>query len=103
MNKLYAYSDYRLIRPVSHYSTVKQGFKRGNVRGGIGPNATMTDKEEVAVGVGRGGGADDLSSETNPTSPIIKSASTPALQTVVRFQNGSSMSLQHKVNRFAIM
>lgn len=37
--------------------------------------------------------------ENNPNSPITKSASTPAsLQTIVRFQNGSNMSLQHKVN-----
>lgn len=40
-----------------------------------------------------------LSTERHPTSPIIKSASTPAsLQTIVRFQNGSNMSLQHKVS-----
>lgn len=40
-----------------------------------------------------------LSTEHHPTSPIIKSASTPAsLQTIVRFQNGSNMSLQHKVS-----
>lgn len=40
-----------------------------------------------------------LSTENNPTSPIIKSASTPAsLQTIVRFQSGSNMSLQHKVS-----
>ncbi|GAB0096205.1 atrial natriuretic peptide-converting enzyme isoform X1 [Sergentomyia squamirostris] len=38
------------------------------------------------------------SSENNPSSPITKSASTPAsLQTIVRFQNGSNMSLQHKI------
>lgn len=37
--------------------------------------------------------------EIVPTSPITKSASTPAsLQTIVRFQNGSNMSLQHKVS-----
>jgi corin len=31
---------------------------------------------------------------------IIKSASTPAsLQTIVRFSNGSNMSLQHKVSK----
>lgn len=34
----------------------------------------------------------------NSTAAIIKSASTPAsLQTIVRFSNGSNMSLQHKV------
>lgn len=39
--------------------------------------------------------------ESNVTSPITKSASTPAsLQTIVRFQNGSSMSLQHKVSEY---
>ncbi|XP_059616149.1 uncharacterized protein LOC132261342 [Phlebotomus argentipes] len=36
--------------------------------------------------------------DNNPSSPITKSASTPAsLQTIVRFQNGSNMSLQHKI------
>lgn len=36
--------------------------------------------------------------EQSSNNPIIKSASTPAsLQTIVRFQNGSNMSLQHKV------
>lgn len=35
----------------------------------------------------------------NSTAAIIKSASTPAsLQTIVRFSNGSNMSLQHKVS-----
>lgn len=34
----------------------------------------------------------------NTSAAIIKSASTPAsLQTIVRFSNGSNMSLQHKV------
>uniref|UniRef100_A0A1B0C9Z5 Putative trypsin-like serine protease n=1 Tax=Lutzomyia longipalpis TaxID=7200 RepID=A0A1B0C9Z5_LUTLO len=49
-------------------------------------------------------GADEIlhegggTSENNPSSPITKSASTPAsLQTIVRFQNGSNMSLQHKI------
>ncbi|KAJ6642681.1 Atrial natriuretic peptide-converting enzyme, partial [Pseudolycoriella hygida] len=36
--------------------------------------------------------------EIVPTSPITKSVSTPAsLQTIVRFQNGSNGSLQHKI------
>lgn len=36
--------------------------------------------------------------ESDVTAPITKSVSTPAsLQTIVRFQNGSNMSLQHKV------
>lgn len=43
----------------------------------------------------------DPSADTNHGSAaIIKSASTPAsLQTIVRFSNGSNMSLQHKVTR----
>lgn len=49
-------------------------------------------------------GVEEISNEVTeviPTSPITKSASTPAsLQTIVRFQNGSNMSLQHKVNQF---
>lgn len=41
---------------------------------------------------------DKSTSDNNSNNPIIKSASTPAsLQTIVRFQNGSNMSLQHKV------
>lgn len=40
---------------------------------------------------------ENLDNSTNAA--IIKSASTPAsLQAVVRFQNGSNMSLQHKVS-----
>ena len=34
----------------------------------------------------------------DPNNPISKSNSIPAsIQTIVRFQNGSNMSLQHKV------
>lgn len=37
--------------------------------------------------------------EICPSTPITKSVSTPAsLQTIVRIQNGSNMSLQHKVS-----
>lgn len=46
--------------------------------------------------------ADEITKENldNGVNAIIKSASTPAsLQAVIRFQNGSNMSLQHKVNR----
>lgn len=58
---------------VFNYSTVKQNRKL---------------IEEIEKG----------SSDNNSNNPIIKSASTPAsLQTIVRFQNGSNMSLQHKV------
>jgi hypothetical protein len=40
----------------------------------------------------------------NSSAAIIKSASTPAsLQTIVRFSNGSNMSLQHKVNVFKVV
>lgn len=46
--------------------------------------------------------ADEITKENldnSANSAIIKSASTPAsLQAVVRFQNGSNMSLQHKVS-----
>lgn len=48
--------------------------------------------------------ADEITKENldnSANSAIIKSASTPAsLQAVVRFQNGSNMSLQHKVSKF---
>ena len=38
--------------------------------------------------------------ENPPGSPITKSISTPAsLQTIVRFHNGSNMSLHHRVSR----
>ena len=47
---------------------------------------------------------DEIAQETidnNNAAAIIKSASTPAsLQTIVRFSNGSNMSLQHKVRDF---
>ncbi|KAG5677344.1 hypothetical protein PVAND_007109 [Polypedilum vanderplanki] len=46
---------------------------------------------------------DEITQETidnNNSAAIIKSASTPAsLQTIVRFSNGSNMSLQHKILR----
>jgi atrial natriuretic peptide-converting enzyme len=43
---------------------------------------------------------DSTADSNNSTAAIIKSASTPAsLQTIVRFSNGSNMSLQHKVTR----
>ena len=49
---------------------------------------------------------DEIAQETidnNNAAAIIKSASTPAsLQTIVRFSNGSNMSLQHKVMKFYI-
>ncbi|KAJ8984533.1 hypothetical protein NQ317_011004 [Molorchus minor] len=42
----------------------------------------------------------DNEDETNGNSTITKSASTPAsLQTIVRFQNGSNMSLHHRIIR----
>jgi hypothetical protein len=41
---------------------------------------------------------DPNSDTSNSSAAIIKSASTPAsLQAIVRFSNGSNMSLQHKV------
>lgn len=47
---------------------------------------------------------DEIANESSDhQSPITKSASTPAsLQTIVRFQNGSNMSLQHKVGANAM-
>lgn len=46
--------------------------------------------------------ADEITKENldnSANAAIIKSASTPAsLQAVIRFQNGSNMSLQHKVS-----
>lgn len=41
--------------------------------------------------------------ENPPSSPIIKSISTPVnLQTIVRIQNGSNMSLHHRVSSNAL-
>lgn len=43
---------------------------------------------------------DSSADVSNSAAAIIKSASTPAsLQTIVRFSNGSNMSLQHKVRK----
>lgn len=64
------------------------------------------DINKVAVAKQQRKGIEEITNEVAeivPTSPITKSASTPAsLQTIVRFQNGSNMSLQHKVRKFLI-
>lgn len=61
----------------------------------IGGNQIHTVKQHLKC-------ADEITKENldnSVNSTIIKSASTPAsLQAVVRFQNGSNMSLQHKVS-----
>lgn len=67
-----------------------------------GNNITIiTGIHKIAAAKQHRKGIEEISNEVVeivPTSPITKSASTPAsLQTIVRFQNGSNMSLQHKV------
>lgn len=72
--------------------------KRKKEKRGIDP-ATFFPCSTVKQGFNERLPRSPLTTEHHPTSPIIKSASTPAsLQTIVRFQNGSNMSLQHKVS-----
>lgn len=67
------------------------------------PHHHSTKSSRLCSKLGPAPPAPPPSEDAGGGSPLTKSASTPAsLQTIVRFQNGSNMSLHHKVKQYII-